>query len=181
MLVVFDPEAFSYDINGASLASTTRSDILGGSLGSYKSGVSYIKVTAAGASYFGVAANTQLPVMPLAHITHPNAWQVLAYSITAPAGATVLAQYSDNSTAVYVRSLGAHGGKVVYFGVQPFGNSNLAVNDQGFASWTGFFTSLAGMVSETTNLDIWKFLLPAPGYGDYDIELQFYLPPGWGE
>jgi hypothetical protein len=90
----------------------------------------------------------------------------------------VLATYSDGSTAAYVRSLGSYGGKVVYFGVQPFGNSDLAVGNQGFASWTGFFTRMAGMVSEPINLDIWQFLLPETGS---DVNLNFALEPGYGE
>ncbi|MFA6101716.1 MAG: hypothetical protein WC721_06010 [Victivallaceae bacterium] len=178
LLVVFDPEAFSYDINGTSLATTTRSNILGGSLGSYKSGVSYIKtssVEAISQEYFGVPANTKLPVTPLANMTHDKSGQVLAYNITAPSGATVLATYDDGSTAAYVRIVGAYSGKVVYFGVQPFGNSDLAVNVQ---RWDGFFAKMAGKASEPINLNIWKFLLPATGN---DVALSFELEPGYGE
>ena len=181
LLVVFDPEAFSYDINGTSLSGTVRSDIIGGSLNSYKSNISYIKtspVEAVSQEYFGLPANTRLPVTPLANIAHEKIGQVLAYNLTVPEGATAIANYPDDSVAVYARSLGEYGGKVIYFGVQPFGNSDLAVSDQGCASWSKFFSQMAGKVNESVNLDIWKFLLPATGN---DVDLNFILEPGYGE
>jgi len=161
-LVVFDPEAFTWNIDGTRL-DALRGEILGGELSSRKDAVSLVTNSP---KYFGTTSAI-LPLTPLAHITGEG--KVLAYDIKVPQGAQVLATYPDGKPAAYVRTVGK--GKVLFFAAQPFGNSDLATKD---SEWNKFFTQSAKTTGEKTGLGIWDFELPEKGG---EIEVHYALPP----
>ncbi|MFH1903743.1 MAG: beta-galactosidase trimerization domain-containing protein [Candidatus Omnitrophota bacterium] len=161
-LVVFDPEAFTWNIDGTRL-DALRGEILGGELSSRKDAVSLITNSQ---EYFGTTGAI-LPLTPLAHINGEG--KVLAYDIKVPQGAQVLANYPDGKPAAYARPVGK--GKVIFFAAQPFGNSDLATKD---SEWNGFLAQLAKTAGEKMDLGIWDFLLPETGG---EVEVHYALPP----
>ena len=95
-----------------------------------------------------------LAVTELKHFPGPAAYPVQAYDMAAPADAKVVATYPDGKPAAIERKVGK--GSVVYFAVQPFGNSNLAIAP---GKWQNFFAAEAKRAGETTGLAKWDFLL----------------------
>ena len=72
-----------------------------------------------------------------------------------PAGARILATYSDKTPAIIERSFGK--GRIIFSCVMPFGTSDVALTPVG---WKQFVCDRAKEVKEKTNLDIWFFELP---------------------
>ena len=63
--------------------------------------------------------------------------------------------YADKTPAAVERKVGK--GKVIYFAIQPFAGSELALTPK---AWNNFFAANAKAVGEKTDLAIWDFLLP---------------------
>ncbi len=79
-----------------------------------------------------------------------------SYAIDA-AGGKVLMTYGDGAPATVERKLGK--GKVVFFAIQPFAGSDLAVRP---GAWRDFFLAQARAVGEPVGLPVCNFLLPDP-------------------
>jgi len=156
-MVLFDPEAFTWNINGEKL-SDMRSELIGCST---ERAVDVKKMVAA-ADYSGLKSGDELPLAPLAHVA--NAGKVLAFEITPPADAKIIAVYPDRKPAAFERKVGK--GSVIYFAAQPFGNSELAVED---SKWAVFMKGLAEQTGEKLRQPIWDFKLPATG-GEIDVK-----------
>lgn len=156
VLVVFDPEALTWNIDGSS-SEAFRRELIGPPPGSPRDAKS-IKATGA---LKGLGEGTELPLTPLSHIA--GAGEVAAFNIAPPADATVIATYSNGEPAAYERPVGQ--GKVVYFAVQPFGNARLGIDE---SPWDDFMRAMAEQAGEPLGLPIWDFLLPKEG-GEIDI------------
>lgn len=161
-LVVLDPEAFQWNINGT--PHEARDILVGGMIGTQRPASS---ITIGAGGYAGLAAGVELPLSMIRH--RAGEGDVMAYDITPPPGAKVIAHYRDGKPAAYLRSVGK--GKVIYFGAQPFGDSSQALEP---GPWAAFFRTLAGEIGEPTKLPIWDFLLPETGG---DIHVDYLVPP----
>lgn len=142
-LIVFDPTFLTYNIDGSSIAE--RAEVVGTELVK-KNGVSmslkYGKVS--------------LPLTRVMHTSSEENTTVQAFDFAkVPAGAKVLATYTDGKPAIIERAFGK--GKVIFSAVQPFGISDAAIEPAG---WKNFVADRAKAVGEKTNLDIWYFQLP---------------------
>ena len=161
-LVIFDPEAFTWNIDGTKLEQV-RSELIGCST---EKAVD-VKNIVASMDYSGLKKGDKLPLTPLAHIA--NAGKVLAFEITPPADAKIIANYPDGKPAAFERTVGK--GSVIYFAAQPFGNADLAIKD---SKWTSFMNGLAGQAGEKLSLPIWDFELPATGG---EVEVKYVIKP----
>lgn len=161
-LVIFDPEAFTWNVNGTKLEKI-RNEIIGCTNGKPVT----VKNLIASGDYQGLTKGDELPLTPLANRTgHGN---ILAFEITPPSDAKVIATYPDGKPAAFERKVGK--GTVVYFAAQPFGNSDLAVKD---SKWSAFMKGQAEQIGEKLNLPIWDFELPAKGG---EIEVKYVIKP----
>ena len=142
-LVVFDPDFLRYNIDGTSVPE--REKFLGGKL---------VAKTAPGT--FLVYKKQRMPIYKVQHAKTPENDTVYAFDIEKlPAGARILAAYSDKTPAIIERSFGK--GRIIFSCVMPFGTSDVALTPVG---WKQFVCDRAKEVKEKTNLDIWFFELP---------------------
>ena len=147
VLVVFDPDAFAWDIETGSLA-RSRLRILGAPLGSPRT-ASRLIPTAAGLARFG-----NIGPLPLQHSENG----VLARTLQVPAGARILFRFEDGAPAVYSRKTGK--GEVLVFAAMPFGNSELALAPKG---WDTLLASLLDKRGIHRGLPLWRFEFPESG------------------
>ena len=138
-LIVGDPEAFEYQIDGT----RTRAE----------------RVRLVGADLAGRADGTgDITIRPhplLPGLSGPLRLLGLSWpSRLRPAeGTSVLGAYDDGSPAI---TLHRHGkGRVIYFGLQPFVLPALALPE-----WQQFFKSLQRGLGFSADLDIWRFTFP---------------------
>ena len=148
-LVVFDPLAFHTADDGEQPAQL-RQRILGGELQSQHE---HSDITIPPGAFQNDDSLT-LALSPRRH--HDAQGEVAAYNITAPEDATIVARFLDGQPAGYVRQVGK--GRVFYFAVQPFGYSELIVQD---TQWSTLLQYWVDQSDEPSNLPIWQFLIPA--------------------
>ena len=91
----------------------------------------------------------------VANAAAPQGSRFESYVMPEITGAKTIMSYPDKTPAAVERKVGK--GKVIYFAVQPFGSSELALTPQ---AWSAFFAAQAEAVGEKTNLKVWDFLLP---------------------
>lgn len=156
-LVIFDPEAFSWNIDGMRLDGI-RMELAGCLPGDRLEARNIVLTT----DCFGLKKGDELPLTPLANRTGHG--QAQAFKIVPSGDAKVFACYKDGSPAAFERNVGK--GSVIYFAAQPFGNSELAVRE---SNWTVFMKSLAERIGEKSDLPIWDFELPATS-GEIDVK-----------
>ncbi len=161
-LVVLDPEAFQWNVDGTRHAA--RDILVGGRLGSHRSASS---IVIGEGGFAGLPAGVELPLSMIRH--RAGEGDVMAYDITPPPGAKVIAHYRNGKPAAYLRTVG--NGRVIYFGAQPFGDSSHALEPGG---WADFFRNLAGEIGEPAQLPIWDFLVPETGG---EIPVNYMVPP----
>ncbi len=143
-LVVFDPEFMIYNIDGSK--SAARKELTGAGDAVLR------KLPKREISW----KNKVLKVSVLRNDPEISSeYPVKAYDVQKPADAKVIATYPDGKPAAFERRVGK--GSVVYFAVQPFGCSDLAVNG---GSWCDFFKAEAVGAGEKINVARWDFLLP---------------------
>ena len=159
-VVLFDPEAFTWNVDGTSL-DTFRNELIGCVPGKPVIATDIM----ASDDYSGLKKGNELPLTPLANKTG----SVLAFEITPPADAKVIANYPDGKPAAFERNIGK--GTLLYFAAQPFGNSDLAVKN---SPWSAFMKAQAEQVGEKLDLPIWDFELPATGG---EIEVKYVIKP----
>ena len=148
-LVIFDPEFMRKNIDGTS-AAAARKALTGVDWPLNKRKVPQGKIT-----WNKLALDTT----EQRNVANQSAeFPILAYDMPVPAGAKVVATYSDGKPAAIERKVGK--GSVVYFAVQPFGGSTLAVEP---GKWKNFFAAEAQKAGEPTGIARWDFLLPEIG------------------
>ena len=157
ILVLFDPESLTWNINGKRMNSLRRI-LIGASVGKPRTANNLILSK----NYLNMAKGAKLPLTKVRG--RKGAGKILAYDIQPPEDANVFAVYPDGKPAAYERGVGK--GKVLYFAAQPFGNATLATKN---SSWNQFLSGLAKEIGESANLAIWDFLLPPKG-GEIDVE-----------
>jgi glycosyl hydrolase family 42 (putative beta-galactosidase) len=156
VIVVFDPLALSYNIDGSD-AVTARKELFGSTLKhkKYSGSLKY--------------KNIDLPLSRVMNMPGPDAGLIIARDfVKLPAGAKVIAKYKDGKPAAIKHKLGK--GSVIQFAAQPFGGARLAVKPGG---WKKFFTNTAKQAGEKCGLPIWDFILPKPSKDS--IKLNFNL------
>lgn len=136
-LVIGDPEAFSTDIHGESLADI-RTRIIG-----------FPAVAGKDQDVMKFAANC--PMVSLRNIALPVTGK--AFVLKAD-GAEVLAKFGDGSPAIIRKPLGK--GSVIVFAANPFNQT--AITDD---SWKKFFAGFSKDLGLKTGRDIWRFEFPA--------------------
>jgi hypothetical protein len=147
-LVIFDPEFMRKNIDGST--NTARKTLTGVDWPLKKRKVPQGKIT---------WNKLALETTEQRNVADQSAeFPILAYDLNVPAGAKVVATYADGKPAAIERKVG--NGSVVYFAVQPFGGSTLAVEP---GKWKEFFTAEAKKAGEPTGLARWDFLLPEIG------------------
>ena len=154
-LVVFDPDALTYDIESGPLASQ-REQLLGTALGKTRE-----------CSHFLAAREGQrrFPETRLMLI-EPGKSGEIARTLEIPNDARVLFNYEDGTPGVYSRRLGK--GEVIVFSAMPLADTGPAytIGSSGLLSHTGWDTFLSTLAKEkniNTGLPIWRFELPAAG------------------
>ncbi len=147
VLVVLDPDAFSWDIETGSLAAY-RMRILGAPEGTPRS-ASRLIPTAEGRARFG-----NIGPLPL----HPSGRRVDARTLRVPPGSRILFRFEDGAPAVYRRALGK--GEVLVFAAMPFGNSDAALAPAG---WDNTLASLVDGLKIRRGLPVWRFAFPESG------------------
>jgi glycosyl hydrolase family 42 (putative beta-galactosidase) len=155
-LVVFDPQALSHYIDGSN-PTKERNELFGVTMKpkKYSGSLSYKK--------------QRLPLSKIMNLSVPQAGTIAAWDfVKLPAGAKVIAKYSDGKAAALKRKLGK--GSIIIFAAMPFGNSSTAVKPEG---WKTFFTDTAKQAGEKCNRPIWNFMLPKPPKDS--IKLNFNL------
>jgi hypothetical protein len=152
-LVVFDPDALTYDIETGPLASQ-RKELLGTALGNKRE-----------CSHFLAAREGQrrFPETRLMLI-EPGKSGEIARTLEIPNDARVLFNYEDGTPGVYSRRLGK--GEAIVFSAMPLADCGPAytIGTSGLLGYTGWDTFLATLAKEKnikTNLPIWRFELPA--------------------
>lgn len=145
-LVVFDPLAFEVDPLGER-HQLLQEKLIGVKLGGQRGAAHLLAVQLP-----GVGKGATLPLTPVSNQAK-NGLQ--AFDIIPPEDAKVVATYPDGKPAAFLREVGK--GKVLYFAAQPFGNSNLSIEE---TPWIKMMEALAKEVSEPLELPIWRFLLP---------------------
>ncbi|MFA6101718.1 MAG: sugar-binding protein [Victivallaceae bacterium] len=160
--IIFDPEAFTWNVDGTPL-DVLRNEIVGCLSGK----PAIAKTITVSIDYPGLKKGDELPLTPIANRTGYGS--VLAFEITPPADAKVIASYPDGKPAAFERTVGK--GSVIYFAAQPFGNSDLAVKS---SPWSAFMKAQAEQIGEKMNLPIWDFELPATGS---EIEVKYVIKP----
>ncbi|OGV49548.1 MAG: hypothetical protein A2017_16315 [Lentisphaerae bacterium GWF2_44_16] len=161
-LIIFDPEAFTWNIDGTPL-DKIRNELIGCPIGKE---LDQKNMIAANDSY-GLKKGDELPLTPLMH--RADAGKIQAFEITPPSDAKVIANYPDGKAAAFEKTVGK--GSVIYFASQPFGNSDLAAKD---SKWSVFMKGIAEQSGEKTDLPIWDFELPAKGG---EIEVNYVIKP----
>lgn len=151
--IVFDPDFLSYNIDGSSVAE--RNEFIGTALtGKANVGSSL--------DYKGQKLPlTEVKTLPVAERNSIHAFDFAAL----PAGAKVLATYSDGKPAIIERTVGK--GKFIFSAVMPFGISDAAITPQG---WKAFVADRAAAVKEQVNLPIWNFTLPEVTENKFNIQ-----------
>lgn len=153
-LIVFDPEIFSFNIDGTKVAE--RATLLGSTL----------KVRELSQPQLNYAGKS-LPVYKIAHLT--GSWQgkYQAYDFEKmPRGSKVVATYADdNKAAIIERSVGK--GKLIFSAIQPFGTSDAALQE---TAWADFARKICGEINEPTGLPIWDFELKR--FPEHKVELN---------
>jgi hypothetical protein len=143
VLVVLQPDAFTWDLDGTRL-DDLRTELLGP--GSENPRHQTVQATGAG------------PVKSLA------APLPLTYgrgtSPTLTAGASAILAYEDGQPAAVERTLGK--GRVLYFGFDPLYQGTL--NSPG---WRAFFGALHAGLGQAVDLPIWRFTFPAIPAAEY--------------
>ncbi len=164
-LVVFDPDALTWDIESGSLKAE-RMNLLG--LGECaKRSASTLRLSSAAAARFpGVKS---LPLRPMRNAGNVNNARTLAL----PSGAKTLFTYPDGSPAAFSRTVGK--GEVIVFGAMPFHDCELAVTTSG---WDAFFTALLDRQGIARDLPVWRFLFPATGGEPTIFEPLVKIPRG---
>lgn len=152
-LVVFDPDALTYDIETGSLASQ-RKELLGTALGD-KRECSHFVAAPEGRRRF---PETRLMLI------EPGKSGEIARTLEIPGDARVLFNYEDGTPGVYSRRLGQ--GEVIVFSAMPLADTGPAytIGTSGLLGDTGWDTFLAALVKEKNipmDLPIWRFELPA--------------------
>ena len=162
ILVLFDPESFTFNIDGTRM-NDFRSKLIGANIGKRHKSNSLILTK----TYQNLKQGSKLPLTAVRG--RAGAGEILSFDIQPPEDANVFAAYPDGKPAAYERKVGK--GKVIYFAAQPFGNATLATCK---SSWETFFSGLAKEVGEPENLAIWDFLLPPKGG---EIEVKYIVQP----
>jgi len=152
-LVVFDPDALTYDIETGTLAYQRR-ELLGTALGK-KRECSHFLAAPEGKRRF---PETRLLLI------EPGKSGEIARTLQVPDDARVLFNYEDGAPGVYSRRLGK--GEVIVFSAMPLADTGPAytIGTSGLLGDTGWDTFLAALVKEKniqTDLPIWRFELPA--------------------
>ncbi|MBE6403789.1 MAG: hypothetical protein E7039_08730 [Lentisphaerae bacterium] len=142
-MVVFDPRFMEYNIDGTLNADRVK-----------LSGAVPNKVKALQKCHL-VYDNKNLPAAMVANAAAPQGSRFESYVMPEISGGRTIMSYPDKTPAAVERKVGK--GKVVYFAIQPFGSSALALAPQ---SWKVFFDAQAKAVGEKTDLPVWDFLLP---------------------
>ncbi len=140
-LVVFDPRFLSWNIDGTAVAE--RQEL---------SGVKSIAQKKAQKQIAGFGQT--LPLTANINLVLPTGREVEAYDFDL-ATAKVVATYADGKPAAVENKVGE--GTVICFAAQPFGNSSLALDPQG---WLAFFRQNAEAIGEPCSLPIWDFTIP---------------------
>ena len=138
-MVVFDPEIWSFNLDGSIVP---EREIITGKLTP--------RITASAPLKYG---KLELSVSAAANISR-DPGKIMAYDV-ADGAEKVLAVYPDGKPAAVEKNL--EKGKIIFFAVQPFGNSDAALNPEG---WRDFFTDICREYGEKTDLPIWDFVLP---------------------
>ena len=144
-LVVFDPQFLLHNIDGS--ANADRAKLTG------QSGAPAVKTTGNSELKWG---GRPLAAAMIANAPALPGSRFASYAIDA-AGGKVLMTYGDGAPAAVERRLGK--GKVVFFAIQPFAGSDLAVRP---GAWRDFFLAQARAVGEPVGLPVCNFLLPDP-------------------
>ncbi|MCD5401394.1 hypothetical protein LR013_02210 [candidate division NPL-UPA2 bacterium] len=159
MLVILDPEALSFLIDGT-VPQEAQQKLIGAELARRPALTRAIKT---------VPAENILPLFEVRHLV--GGGEVVAYDIKSlPAEAKIIARYEDGLPAAFEHQVGE--GTVIFFAALPFGHSEVAITPEG---WGEFFRQLAERVGEPTGLPIWDFELPAQGY---EIEIDLLITGG---
>ncbi len=140
VLIVADPHAFEFDIDGSRTA-TERTRLTGAVLTGPKSH---------GSRFVTVKPHPMFP-----GIDKPERFLLLSTpnTLELKPGAVALGEFDDGSPAIVLKKSGA--GMVLYFAFQPF--SMPAVASDG---WRDFFTSLQRGLGFSVRQDIWRFKFP---------------------
>jgi hypothetical protein len=162
LLVVFDPKALSWNVNGTSMDNLNLQ--ITGVLP--KKNIKAKKIIMK-TECFGLKKGDELPLTPISNRTgHGNFY---AFEITPPEDAKIFAIFPNGTPAAFERNVGK--GKVIYFAAQPFGNSELALKK---SNWSVFMKALAEKVNEKLNIPIWDFELPDAGS---EIKVNYLVNP----
>ena len=155
-LVVFDPQALSYNIDGT-VPVKEHNELFGTSMKPKKY------------SGYLVYKEQHLPVSKIMNLNIPEAGSVAAWDFgKLPKGAKVIVKYSDGKAAAIERKIGK--GSIISFAVMPFGDSEVAISPKG---WKTFFSDISKQAGEKTALPIWDLLLPK--IAKDSIKLNFTL------
>ena len=139
-LVLADPEAFEYDIDGKPTRDARRK-LVGAELLGRKAKGLCITVP-------------PHPLLPGIELPHKLLLLSSPYRIEPQADTEVLGRYDDGAAAITLRRHGD--GRVIYFAIQPFAAATMAAPD-----WQRLFKSLQKGLGFSTDLDIWRFTFPA--------------------
>ncbi len=152
-LVVFDPDALTYDIETGPLASQ-RKELLGTALGDKRECSHFLPAT---------EGQRRFPETRLLLI-EPGKSGEIARTLQIPDDARVLFNYEDGTPGVYSRRLGQ--GEVIVFSAMPLADTGPAytIGTSGMLGYTGWDTFLGTLAKEKnipTDLPIWRFEIPA--------------------
>ena len=143
-MVVFDPKFMQYNTDGTT--SRIRSKLTGSAVPDKVKPLQICSLT---------YQNKAMPASMVANAAAPRGSRFESYVMPDVAGSKVVMTYPDKTPAAIERKVGK--GKVIYFAIQPFGSSALALAPQ---AWSAFFAAQAKAAGEKTNLPVWDFLLP---------------------
>ncbi len=143
-MVVFDPNFMQYNIDGT--LNSDRVKLVGAQVPATVKPLRQCSL---------IYQNKTLAVSMVANAVPPKGSRFESYVMPQIDGAKVIMTYSDKTPAAVERKVGK--GKIIYFAIQPFGSSELALAPQ---SWHAFFAGQAEAVNEKNGLAVWDFLLP---------------------
>ncbi len=154
-LVVFDPDALTYDFETGSLAAQ-RMRLLGAPVGPRRE-ASHFVATVEGRKRF---PDTRMMLI------EPGKSGEIARTLQIPNGARILFNYEDGTPGVFSRQVGS--GEVIVFSAMPLADTGPAytIGSAGLLGNTGWDTFLASLCREKrvrTALPIWQFRLPENG------------------
>jgi hypothetical protein len=138
-LIVADPLAFEYDIDGKPTRDQ-REKLTGTTWTGERAGGTLLTVTPERLPG-GKSSPMRLPLLST------------AYRVRTAPGTQVIGTYDDGSACITSRPLGE--GRVIYFAASPFTAATLATPD-----WQTFFKRLQKALGLATDLDIWRFKFP---------------------